>query len=151
MSNDQHDERGRFATKGGAATGDPSKENAQTRTVPGHGTLPRSKPVAMHNHAPSVGTSSGGGGGGGGGRGGGGGGGGGSGGGSGSGGGGMGAMKKKLKSAKDETIALHKQIDERHMPTRTDAQVAAMTNQGGPQGSLTATPGKFRYQAPRRH
>ena len=62
-----------------------------------------------------------------------------------------GGFGHKRKSAKDEMIAMRQQVDERHKPTRTDAAVAAITNQGGPQAGLTATPGRFRYQAPRRH
>jgi hypothetical protein len=74
VSNDNHDEKGRFASgsQSGAATGDHASvsPDTATRNVPGHGNVPRSKVVAKHAGAASVGTSSGGGGGGGGGSGG---------------------------------------------------------------------------------
>ena len=55
MGNDLHDPAtGRFAAKG-AATGDPSKEAAATRVIPGHGIAPRSQVVVRHNNATSVG------------------------------------------------------------------------------------------------
>lgn len=59
------DQTGKWSSAG-AAAGDHQAEqprDASMRRVPGHGTLPRSKPIAMHNHAPSVGTGGGGGGG----------------------------------------------------------------------------------------
>ena len=121
----------------GASGGDHQAESpkAETRKVPGHGTISRAAPVAMHNHTPSVGTGGGGSGGG------------------GSGGGGRFRRRDvaaaKTKSAKQEMIAMRQQIDERHKPTRTDAGVAGMTDQGRPMAGLTATPGRFRYQQPR--
>jgi hypothetical protein len=119
MPNDAHDERGRFATKNGSATGDHQTEsNANTRRVPGHGVLPRSKVIAKHAGAASVGTSSGGGGGGG-----------------GQGGGGR-------MSAKAERIAMRQQVDQRHKPNRTDSDVASMTAYGQPLGTQT-TPGRL--------
>jgi len=60
MGNTNHDERGRFASgsNSGAATGDhlAVSPSTATRNVPGHGNVPRSKPVARHANAPSVGT-----------------------------------------------------------------------------------------------
>jgi len=53
------DSRGRWAN-GGAAVGDHQAEqpaNTALRNVPGHGILPASAPVAMHNGTPSVGVS----------------------------------------------------------------------------------------------
>lgn len=56
--NEPRDAHGRWTSGGGgAADGDPSKENATTRQVPGHGKVPRSQVVARHNNTPSVGTS----------------------------------------------------------------------------------------------
>jgi len=54
-------------------------------------------------------------------------------------------------SAKQERINLRMAADERHYPTRSDAAVAALTDRGRPQAGLTSTPGRFRYQPPRRH
>ena len=54
----QRDSRGRFAATG-SAVGDHQAEqpsNPALRAVPGHGILPASAPVAMHNGTPSVGT-----------------------------------------------------------------------------------------------
>ncbi len=60
MGNPNHDERGRFAsgTAGAAADGDHLRvsPDTATRNVPGHGTVPRSQPVARHAGTPSVGT-----------------------------------------------------------------------------------------------
>ncbi len=113
MGNPFHDAKtGEFSSgSDAAASGDhqgAQPANKDARNVPGHGTLPRSKPVAMHAGRQSVGTSGGGGGGGGSGGG-------------GSGSGGSGSIKKKLKSAKDETVAMRQQIDERHYPTVPDS------------------------------
>jgi hypothetical protein len=119
MGNPNHSsETGRFesGSASAAAVGDHSKTSpsATTRNVEGHGNLPRSKVIAKHNHANSVGTSTGGGGGGGG---------------QGGGGGHM--------SAKQERIAMRKQVDQRHMPNRTDSDVASMTAYGQPLGTQT--------------
>ena len=135
MANDAHDPKtGQFAEKGttGSAVGDHQAEqpaDANLRRVPGHGTLPRSAPVAMHNHAPSVGTGGGGGGGGGGGS---------------SGGGGGG----RLSAAARDRIIRQKGIDQRHFPNR-GADATAATDQGQPMAGLTATRGRFKYQQPR--
>jgi hypothetical protein len=118
MANSNHDERGRFASgsNSGAATGDHGKvsPSATTRNVSGHN-IPRSKVVTKHGAQASVGTSSGGGGLSG-----------------GAGGGGQ-------LSAKQERINMRKAVDERHKPTRTDADVSGMTTL---QGTHTA-PGKM--------
>ena len=62
MPNDRHDEKGRFASgsSDAAASGDHASvsPSTATRNVPGHGTVPRSKVVAKHAGAESVGTSS---------------------------------------------------------------------------------------------
>jgi hypothetical protein len=47
------DQNGRWTS---GASGDPSKEAADTRNVPGHGSVPRSQVVAKHAGAASVGT-----------------------------------------------------------------------------------------------
>jgi hypothetical protein len=70
MGNPNHSsETGRFesGSSSAAEVGDHGKvsPSATTRNVEGHGNLPRSKVIAKHNHADSVGTSTGGGGGGG--------------------------------------------------------------------------------------
>ncbi|HXR25611.1 MAG TPA: hypothetical protein VN742_09645 [Candidatus Binataceae bacterium] len=49
-------------------------------------------------------------------------------------------------SAKAEQIAKGQRIDDTHYPPRSNADVAAMTDRSRPQGSQTATPGRFRYQ-----
>lgn len=49
-------------------------------------------------------------------------------------------------SAKEETIAKGKRIDDTHYPPRTNAQATAMTDLGRAQGSQTATKGRFKYQ-----
>ena len=120
MPNPNHDEKGRFAagSSEAAATGDHAKvsPDAARRNLPGHGNLPRSKVVGRHAGRNSVGTSSGGGGGG-------------------QGGGGH-------MSAKEERIKMRQQVDQRHMPNRTDAEVASMTALGQPLGTRTA-PGKL--------
>jgi len=121
MPNSNHDERGRFASgsQSGAATGDHGRVSPDTksRNLPGHGNIPRSKVIGKHAGHNSVGTSSGGGGGGGG---------------SGGGGGGGGRM-----SARAERIKMRQQVDQRHKPTRTDAEVASMTALGQPLGTQT--------------
>lgn len=40
----------------GPANGDPRREAAATRFIPGHGVAPRSQVVAQHANTPSVGT-----------------------------------------------------------------------------------------------
>lgn len=40
-------------------------------------------------------------------------------------------------------IALRQSIDARHYPARSDARDNAMADLGKPQGSITATPGRF--------
>jgi hypothetical protein len=49
-------------------------------------------------------------------------------------------------SARAETIAKGKRIDDTHYPPRSNAQVTAITDLSRLQGSQTATPGRFRYQ-----
>ena len=54
----QRDSRGRWAATG-SAIGDhqaTQPANPALRSVPGHGVLPASAPVAAHNFTPSVGT-----------------------------------------------------------------------------------------------
>ena len=121
MGNENHDpDTGRFSSgsASGAAVGDhgATSPSVVTRNVPGHGTVRRSKVVAMHAHTPSVGTSSGGGGG--------------------SGGDGM----LRLSAAARERVKLNRQLDESHYPTETDASVAAKTALLGPR---PVAPGKL--------
>ncbi len=130
MGNPNHDEKtGQFSSgsSGAAAVGDHQavSPSAMTRNVPGHGNLPRSKVVAMHEHHASVGTSSGGGGGGSGGT---------------SSGGGQGGQ---LSAAARDRIIRNKATDQRHFPIRSDANIAAVTDQSKPMASITATPGRF--------
>jgi hypothetical protein len=47
------------------------------------------------------------------------------------------------RGARAERVALNQAIDERHYPTRSNADVAARTDLQKPQGSITATPGRF--------
>lgn len=49
-------------------------------------------------------------------------------------------------SAKEERIAMRKQADERRYPTRTDSQVAAMTDFGKPTPSYSTKQSRFPYQ-----
>jgi hypothetical protein len=121
MGNPNHDQRGRFASgNGAAASGDhlqaqPSNKNL--RRVPGHpgGVVPRSKVVAAHNGADSVGVSN-----------------------------GVGAGTGGVRlSAKEEKIAMSKAVDARRYPTRSNAHVTATTDLGKPIQSITATPGRF--------
>jgi hypothetical protein len=121
--NPNHDEKGKFSSSGGgAAVGDHQREqNAPTRNVPGHGRVPHSQVIARHSHAESVGTSvrldnanS-------------------------------PAIKTGMKgSAKQERVAMRQQVDERHMPTRSNTDVAAMTDQSRPMAGLSATAGRFK-------
>ncbi len=101
MSNDAHDERGRFTTKGGgAATGD--HQASQSKPVG-----PGRQPVRLDT---------------------------------------AGSPRRKTGyqgSSREETIANRMRVDERHMPTRSNADVAAMTDQSKAMGSITATPGRF--------
>jgi len=60
MANDFHDARGRFTSGSNAASGTGDHQAVSpsqvTRNVPGHGTVARSKPVARHAGAVSLGT-----------------------------------------------------------------------------------------------
>lgn len=49
-------------------------------------------------------------------------------------------------SAKSETIAKGKRIDDTHYPPRSNAEATAMTDLSRMQGSQTATKGRFKYQ-----
>lgn len=121
MPNPNHDERGRFSSGSAAAAarGDnlaAQPSNKGMRNVPGHGVVPRSRVVAKHR-GPSVGTGGSGGAG------------------DGSGGG--------LMSAREERVHLNKNLDERHFPKRSNADVAAATDLSKPIQSITATLGVF--------
>lgn len=52
--NNNHGPDGRFTSGAGAANGDPSKEAAATRNVPGAGHVPRSQVVTLHAGQDSV-------------------------------------------------------------------------------------------------
>ncbi len=102
MSNDQHDEKGRFATKGttGAAVGDHQRAQTQPQG-------PGRQPVRLDS---------------------------------------ANSPRRKTGyqgSSREETIANRMRVDERSKPTRSNADVAAMTNLSRPMGSITATPGRF--------
>jgi hypothetical protein len=112
MGNPNHDERGKFASgsASGAATGDHGAVSPSTarRNVPGHGTVARSKVVAMHSHTPSVGTSSGGGGG-----------------------GGDGGGGGRLGLAAREKVALNRRVDQGHFPPQSNTDIGMKTVLGG--------------------
>ena len=97
MSNDQHDEKGRFATKGttGAAVGDHQRAQTQPQG-------PGRQPVRLDS---------------------------------------ANSPRRKTGyqgSSREETIANRMRVDERSKPTRSNADVAAMTNLSRPMGSITA-------------
>jgi hypothetical protein len=56
---------------------------------------------------------------------------------------GHGSNPRGVTSAAAERIALNRALDARHYPPRTDADVAAATDLSRPQGSVSATPGRF--------
>lgn len=129
MSNPQQarDSKGKWTS--GAASGDHQAESpsATMRNVPGHGMVPRSKPVAKHNGAESVGTSN----------------------------GGTFASnanrrpghmltRAELNAVGDRTIR-NKGVDQRSYPVRGPETTAA-TDLMRPMGSITATPGRFKFK-----
>jgi hypothetical protein len=118
MANPNHDERGRFSSgsNGAAATGDHQavSPSTETRNVPGHGTVPRSKVIAKHAGAASVGTSSGGGGGGG-----------------------------RYTEAAGARVIRQKAIDQRHFGIEGDMASRLSKLPSTPKGSITSTPGRF--------
>lgn len=131
--NQARDKDGKWTA--GASAGDHQAEQPRDqsmRRVPGHGTLPRSKPVAKHNGAESVGTSSGGGG---------------------SGGGLASNAKRRPKhmmtreeqNAKGDRTVRNKGVDQRAYPYRGPEATAA-TDLMRPMAGLSATPGRFKFK-----
>jgi len=58
-----------------------------------------------------------------------------------------------LRPAARDRIVRNKMVDQGSRagrPIRTDADIASRTDFGKPQAGLTATPGRFKYQPPRR-
>ncbi|HVA17445.1 MAG TPA: hypothetical protein VMV59_06995 [Candidatus Dormibacteraeota bacterium] len=51
----------------------------------------------------------------------------------------------RLSAAARDSVIRGKATDQRHFPIRSDANIAARTDQGKPQIGLTATPGRFRF------
>jgi hypothetical protein len=119
MANPNHDERGRFSSgsNGAAATGDHQavSPSTETRNVPGHGTVLRSKVIAKHAGVASLGTSSGGGGGGG----------------------------SRFTEAASARVIRQKAIDQRHYGIPGDLASRMAAQPSTPKGSITATPGRF--------
>ena len=56
------------------------------------------------------------------------------------------SVHTRLRPAAREKIIINKMTDQSHFPIRTGAAVNAMTDHGKPMGSLTATPGRFKFQ-----
>jgi hypothetical protein len=60
---------------------------------------------------------------------------------------GQASVHTRLRPAAREKITINKMVDQSHYPVRTGAAVNAMTDHQRPMGSLTATPGRFKYQS----
>lgn len=133
MGNPNHDEKGRFASgsSSGAASGDHQSVSPSPthRNVSGQA-IPRSRVIARHNGADSVGTG-------------------------GNGSGGDGAsfpVRARLKDFKGrqttrgpgaiarERVALNQRVDESHYPTRSNADVGLNTTLGKPSKTARGWP-----------
>ena len=64
--------------------------------------------------------------------------------------GGQPSVHTRLSRAARENIIKGKGVDQRHFPIRTDAYATGLTDRQGPMAGLTATPGRFKYQPPKR-